>query len=131
MKIKIRNNNKDEDIFLASSSIKHYRTISCSISPNRLTRYLYLHSLFISSASIWHTATVFLYTLLPIFLYQWLKSVKVLFVILSCQSIPLVYSSNIKYWGIEFKYDFNLSDFFTNKFQSVSNSYFSVILSKH
>jgi hypothetical protein len=41
-------------------------------------------------------------------------------------SRPLSFSTNIKYLGIEFNKDLNFSNFFINKFQSVSNSYFSL-----
>jgi hypothetical protein len=41
-------------------------------------------------------------------------------------SRPLSFSTNIKYLGIEFNKDLNFSNFFINKFQSISNSYFSL-----
>ena len=40
-------------------------------------------------------------------------------------NLPLSYTDSIKYW-IEFNKDLNFSNFFINKFQSVSNSYFSL-----
>jgi hypothetical protein len=41
-------------------------------------------------------------------------------------NLPLSYTDSIKYLGIEFKKDLNFSNFFINKFQSVSNSHFSL-----
>ena len=41
-------------------------------------------------------------------------------------NLPLSYTDSIKFLGIEFNKDLNFSNFFINKFQSVSNSYFSL-----
>ena len=41
-------------------------------------------------------------------------------------NLPLTYTDNFKYLGLEFKFDLNMSDFFLNKFSSVKNSYFSL-----
>ena len=41
-------------------------------------------------------------------------------------NLPLSFTNSIKYLGIEFNKDLNFSNFFINKFQSVSNSYFSL-----
>jgi hypothetical protein len=42
------------------------------------------------------------------------------------ESRPLSFCTNIKYVGIEINKDLNFSNFFINKFQSVSNSYCSL-----
>ena len=41
-------------------------------------------------------------------------------------NLSLTYSNNIKYLGIDFTHDLNFSNFFLNKFQSVSNSFFTL-----
>ena len=41
-------------------------------------------------------------------------------------NLPLTYSNTIKYLGIDITHDLNFSNFFLNKFQSVSNSFFSL-----
>ena len=40
--------------------------------------------------------------------------------------LPLTYSNNIKYLGIEFNNNLEFSDFFIDKFKTVSNSFFSL-----
>jgi hypothetical protein len=40
--------------------------------------------------------------------------------------LPLSYSNNIKYLGIEFNNNLEFSDFFIDKFKTVSNSFFSL-----
>ena len=47
------------------------------------------------------------------------------FVYLNSFSLPLSYSNSIKYLGIEFSNNLNLSNFF-NKFSSVSKSFYSL-----